>query len=117
VSTPLRPCPACSRHVRASEPACPFCERELDAAFRSVPSPRAPAVARLSRAALFAIGAGGVAAGTGCGSTSPRVPTVTAAVPGAAPGVAGSGVTVDAGADARCEMPCPAYGVDPCICE
>jgi hypothetical protein len=56
---PLRPCPCCSRHVRVSEPACPFCSRKLDDAFRWVAIPRAP-TARLSRAALFALGAGGL---------------------------------------------------------
>ncbi len=67
---PLRPCPCCSRHVRVSEPACPFCAGKLDDAFRSMPSPRVRAVGRLSRAALFALGASGLAAcgGTGGGS-------------------------------------------------
>src|ERR1700677_1330933 len=59
----LRACPSCSRHVRVSEPTCPFCGRDLDEAFRSAPSPRAPA-ARLSRAALFAVGAAGWVAGS-----------------------------------------------------
>jgi hypothetical protein len=66
---PLRPCPGCSRHVRVSEPACPFCAGELDDAFRSTPSPRARAVGRLSRAALFALGASGLATAA-CGSGS-----------------------------------------------
>jgi hypothetical protein len=65
---PLRPCPGCSRHVRVSEPACPFCAGELDDAFRSIPSARALSVRRLSRAALFALGASGLAATTACGS-------------------------------------------------
>jgi len=66
----LRACPGCSRHVRVSEPACPFCCRKLDDAFRLAPSPRGPAVGRLSRAALFALGAGGIAAGSACGGMS-----------------------------------------------
>jgi hypothetical protein len=70
MATSLRPCPGCSRHVRASEPACPFCGGDLGDAFRSVPGPRVPAVGRLSRAALFAIGAGGLTVGSGCGSLS-----------------------------------------------
>jgi|HubBroStandDraft_1064217.scaffolds.fasta_scaffold37267_1 hypothetical protein len=70
MTAPLRPCPGCSRHVRASEPACPFCRGELDDAFRSAPRPRAP-TARLSRAALFAIGAAGFLAGSvSCSSGS-----------------------------------------------
>jgi len=64
----LRPCPSCSRHARVGESACPFCGRELGDAFRRVPSPRAPAVGRLSRAALFAMGAGGLAASACSGS-------------------------------------------------
>jgi hypothetical protein len=63
----LRPCPSCARHARVSEPACPFCGGELGDAFRSVPSPRAPAVGRLSRAVLFALGAGGLTVATACG--------------------------------------------------
>jgi hypothetical protein len=65
----LRQCPCCSRHVRVSEPACPFCAGELDDGFRSTPSPRARAAGRLSRAALFALGASGLAT-AGCGSGS-----------------------------------------------
>src|SRR5580658_775358 len=68
---PLRPCPGCSRHVRVSESACPFCAGKLDDAFRSIPSPRALAVGRLSRAALFALGASSLATpacGSGTGS-------------------------------------------------
>jgi hypothetical protein len=62
----LRPCPCCSRHVRVSEPACPFCAGELDDAFRST-SPRVLAVGRLSRAALLALGTSSL---TACGSGS-----------------------------------------------
>jgi hypothetical protein len=62
----LRSCPGCSRHVRVSGPACPFCLGKQDNAFRSAPSPRLPAVGRLSRAALFALGAGGIATGSAC---------------------------------------------------
>ena len=53
----LRPCPRCSRHVRVSEEACPFCGNSLDASFRSAPAPVPPS-RRLSRAALFAYGTG-----------------------------------------------------------
>jgi hypothetical protein len=65
----LRSCPGCSRHVRVSEPACPFCGRKLDDAFRSVPGTCAPTT-RLSRAALFALGAGGLVASSACSSSS-----------------------------------------------
>lgn len=69
---PLRPCPACSRHVRASEPSCPFCARQLDGAFRSVSSPRPP-TGHLARAALFALGAGGLTV-SACSSDAVIVP-------------------------------------------
>jgi hypothetical protein len=62
----LRPCPGCARHVRVSESACPFCSAWLDAAFRTFSSSRAP-VGRLSRAALFALGAGGLVVACGSG--------------------------------------------------
>ena len=71
----LRPCPACARHVRVSEGACPFCRASLDAAFRAAPAPLAPA-ARLSRAALFALGAGSISVGAACGgATAVEVPS------------------------------------------
>jgi hypothetical protein len=53
----LRPCPGCSRHVRVSEGACPFCGLLLEPAFRAAPAPIGPS-RRLSRAALFAFGTG-----------------------------------------------------------
>jgi len=65
----LRPCPACSRHVRVSELACPFCSGPFDSAFGAGPAPRAPTV-RLARAALFALGAGTAGLSTTCSSSS-----------------------------------------------
>ena len=75
----LRPCPGCSRHVRVSEGACPFCAASLDASFRAAPAPVPPS-RRLSRAALFAFGTGTlvlapaaivtVALGTDCSGSS-----------------------------------------------
>jgi hypothetical protein len=60
----LLPCPSCARHARVSEPTCPFCATPFDDAFRTdEPRPRAP-TGRLTRAALFAVGAGGLVAGT-----------------------------------------------------
>jgi hypothetical protein len=53
----FRPCPQCSRHVRVTDAACPFCAVTFDAAFRSSPRPVPPSV-RLSRAALAAFGSG-----------------------------------------------------------
>ena len=45
----LRPCPACRRHVVATELACPFCGLAL-----SPPAPRPIVNGRFSRAAVFA---------------------------------------------------------------
>jgi hypothetical protein len=50
----LLPCPACSRHVRASEQECPFCGEALSLA--GIPAPPLPTT-RLGRAATFAFGA------------------------------------------------------------
>src|ERR1700678_2630701 len=65
----LRPCPSCARHARVTEPACPFCGAWLGEAFRTFAAPRAP-TARLSRAALFAIGAAGFTGVQACGSVA-----------------------------------------------
>lgn len=62
----LVPCVSCARHVRASERACPFCGAGVPSALRDSPRPRAP-TARLSRAALMALGTGAAALATACG--------------------------------------------------
>ena len=50
----LAPCPACNRHVRVTEPTCPFCGDGLALAGTVVPGlPKS----RLGRAATFAFGA------------------------------------------------------------
>ncbi len=67
--THLVACPSCSRHLRVSEPLCPFCGRGVDADVRARPAPRPPAM-RLSRAALFALGAATGTASIGCSSSS-----------------------------------------------
>jgi hypothetical protein len=64
----LRPCPGCSRHVRVSEVACPFCGVSLDASFAAAPAPIPPSV-RLSRAALFAYGTGALVLGSAASAT------------------------------------------------
>ena len=61
----LSPCPTCSRHLRQTERACPFCGAALHAAFQSA---AAPATSRVARSALFALGATSVAAVAGCGA-------------------------------------------------
>jgi hypothetical protein len=60
----LRPCPGCTRHVRASESACPFCasalpacdERPVDEASTARPSSR--------HALMFGVAAGAIAVST-----------------------------------------------------
>jgi hypothetical protein len=64
----LRPCPSCARHARVSEPACPFCGARLGEGFRTFVAPKAPTL-RLSRAAMFALGAGGFVAAA-CSSSA-----------------------------------------------
>lgn len=59
--TRLAACPACARHVRISEPRCPFCAAPLASAFQNLTARPTPAV-RLSRAALYALGVGALSA-------------------------------------------------------
>src|SRR3954468_22412007 len=80
----LVPCPECGRHVRVSEPQCPFCALPLDLA--GTPEPRLPSV-RLSRAATLAFGAtfASATALAACSGTDAPVPIY------GAPNFAGSG--------------------------
>jgi hypothetical protein len=64
--THLAACPACARHVRVDEPACPFCRAVLPSSFRDRRAPTPPAK-RLSRAALYAFGVGTLSVSTACG--------------------------------------------------
>ena len=81
--TCLLPCPACRRHVRDSEPTCPFCAATLPCV-AAVAGPRR----RMSRAALFAAGAT-LAGVTACSSSTPLVTEKDAAVQDAATGGSG----------------------------
>jgi hypothetical protein len=77
----LAGCPACARHVRVDEASCPFCGTSLPEAFHVRPVPRAPP-GRLSRAALYALGAAGtVSASIACGSTPTPSPPYGAPPP------------------------------------
>jgi hypothetical protein len=58
-------CPSCLRHVRAREDLCPFCAAAIPAFLRNEPAPRAP-TRRLSRAALYALGATSLGLVTAC---------------------------------------------------
>jgi len=100
-------CPSCARHVRVSERTCPFCEGVLDDAFRSRPAPRPPA-SRLSRAALYAFGAGTLTLATACGgSTSDENPDAAPIVDAAY-----GGPPRDGGGDADAQ-PGALYGAPP----
>ena len=88
----LSPCPACQRHVRVTEEACPFC----GAAIPRAAARGTEAVARLrgrpSRAAIFAAGAT-LAGLSACSSSTPGG---DAGVSGAA-GMSAGGQGGDAG--------------------
>jgi hypothetical protein len=68
VIAPLVPCPSCARHVRATESACPFCATARVPS--AAPVTRTPGQ-RLSRAALFALGASAAAVAACSGSVTP----------------------------------------------
>ncbi len=72
MSLSLTACPSCSRHVKGGDSKCPFCGNKVLRANASV----ARVVAgRLSRAALFAAGAAGLAiTTTDCGSDPQPLP-------------------------------------------
>jgi hypothetical protein len=84
----LAPCAGCSRHVRCSESACPFCGA---AAFTS-PQPSREPFRRLAAAAAVAAG---VAALTGCSSSggSGGGPGLSQIPPYGLPPTPGSGIT------------------------
>lgn len=58
----LRPCLQCTRHVRSSEKACPFCGTNLPAVATATPR----SVAGLGRAAIMAFGTLAATAEVGC---------------------------------------------------
>jgi len=55
MSVRLSPCPSCTRHVRISESICPFCAATMPE--RAAADDAALPVARLSRGAVYALGA------------------------------------------------------------
>ena len=85
-------CSGCRRHVRAGDGACPFC----GAAVLGAPAPGRP-LARLGRAALFAVGATVSVTAAGCDTFNPApaygAPPIDAGPDDAAVGVdAGEGI-------------------------
>ena len=94
----LVPCPGCSRHVRASESACPFCSAALpsDLANRAVPA----ANRRLSRAAAFTFATTLAVAGAGATEACSSGAAIYGA-PAVDSGIADDGgITDDGGAHA-----------------
>jgi hypothetical protein len=69
--TRLLPCPSCHRHVRVDSQSCPFCAAAV--AFESEPPAPAPALGRLTRAAVFAGAALVSTAAAGCGGSPTKV--------------------------------------------
>jgi hypothetical protein len=64
-------CPACARHIKTDEAACPFCGSATPEGFSTVAKPKGPAP--LSRAAILFMSAtavGGVSVATACSSSS-----------------------------------------------
>jgi hypothetical protein len=68
----LIPCPACHRHVKSDEPACPFCQTALSPGRACAGGCSGPTAARLAKAALVAAGA--ALLGAACQSHSPAPP-------------------------------------------
>jgi hypothetical protein len=101
--TRLLPCPSCARHVRAFEAACPFCASALPAFPAAAPIARAGGK-RLSRAALFALGASAaaIAACSDAGTTQSLYggPAVDSGQDSPSPAPLYGGAPVDASDDA-----------------
>lgn len=96
----LSACPGCSRHVRVSESACPFCGATLSGAFRAAAAPAATPVG-LGRAALYALGATSLAVAAACSSN-------------VQPAYGGPPYPyIDAAPDADAGSPAPVYGAPP----
>lgn len=83
----LVPCPACTRHVRVSESACPFCDAALD--LGHIPEPALP-TRRLSRVALVAF-TSSLALGACGGNTDSDDGSGSGGVAGASSGGSNSG--------------------------
>lgn len=92
----LIPCPACSRHVRAHEVACPFCQAMLGEIDRTAAAAVPARVrGRVSRIAAFAAGAALVSGAGACSTDKPTVDAgaggQTVSGTGGAGGVSGTG--------------------------
>lgn len=101
--THLLPCPGCGRHVRRSEPSCPFCGASVSALATSAPVRATPGV-RLGRAATFAFGAALGSQVAGCPAPAPTPGT------DAGPPAADAPVVVDDTGLGDDGGPAPLYG-------
>jgi hypothetical protein len=72
----LHSCPACARHIRASETGCPFCGARLPEGFGVCAKSKSAAGPALSRAAVLFVGA---TAAASCGGTADATGTSDAA--------------------------------------
>jgi hypothetical protein len=102
MATRFIPCPACARHVRDGDAACPFCGLAIAQASAAA----RPPMARMSRAALLAVSAASALAATDCSSTSSPGPT------GSDAAALDSAIspTLDASEDDSSGMAQPLYG-------
>ncbi len=92
----LADCPQCARHVRVDERACPFCQADLNGAFREQAAPRSP-TERLGRAALHSLRMGAISVTTAaCGGS-----------------VTGSGSSGDGAQDSGRSLPDASYDAAP----
>lgn len=108
----LVPCAGCRRHVRASEPSCPFCAQPISASAGDgiVPEPSQ----RLSRAGMLAFAAAFLST-SACDLTGPTPPTPGAADSGMMQTIYGGPPPINppTPAPGPNDMPAPVYGLPP----
>lgn len=109
---PLHACPSCSRHIRVSEPACPFCGGDLSNEFHAMQAPvPIPIAVRLSRAAIVALGTGSISLVSACGAaTGSLLPPIE---DGGGEGDTGSTSPPDASEGFDVGTIAPPYGIAP----
>ncbi|HEX3697639.1 MAG TPA: hypothetical protein VH374_19865 [Polyangia bacterium] len=98
----FRPCPACARHIRDTETACPFCHAQLSDSFRAA-LPAAPTRGRLPRSALVLLGAslaGAPACSSGTMSGQPVDAATNDGAKGGSGGSTGTGGAMGTGGSA-----------------
>jgi hypothetical protein len=93
MSAQFWPCPECSRHVKRGETLCPFCGATASVVENR---PSRATAGRLSRAALFAVGAVGAAVATTDCAPAPPYGTLPAGPPPTEDSSVSDGPSVDA---------------------